>query len=102
MGLSLQHLLWYADEAEDMLKRIVTASLPTRMRAYFSLMETFQFTLIQKFGYAISWEGYAYCFLGFLGSTLDHFLKHGANVNSASYCEVLSKLQDAIHRKHPG
>jgi hypothetical protein len=24
MGLSLQHLLWYADEREDMLKRIFT------------------------------------------------------------------------------
>jgi hypothetical protein len=24
MGLSLQHLLWYADEGEDMFKRIVT------------------------------------------------------------------------------
>jgi hypothetical protein len=33
---------------------------------------------------------------------LDHFQKRGENVNSASYCEVLLKLQDAIHRKRPG
>jgi histone-lysine N-methyltransferase SETMAR len=31
-----------------------------------------------------------------------HFLKHGENVNSPSYCDVLLKLRDAIHRKRPG
>jgi histone-lysine N-methyltransferase SETMAR len=35
------------------------------------------------------------------GVLLAHFQKHGDNVNSASYCEVLLKLQDAIHRKCP-
>jgi hypothetical protein len=29
-------------------------------------------------------------------------LAHGENVNSASYCEVLLKLRDAIGRKRPG
>jgi hypothetical protein len=33
---------------------------------------------------------------------LTHLQKHGKNVNFASYCEVLLKLQDVIHRKHPG
>jgi hypothetical protein len=28
MGLSLQHLLWYADEGEDMLNWIVTGDKP--------------------------------------------------------------------------
>jgi hypothetical protein len=36
------------------------------------------------------------------GVLLTHFQKCGENVNSASYCEVLLKLQDAIRRKHPG
>jgi histone-lysine N-methyltransferase SETMAR len=36
------------------------------------------------------------------GVLIAHFQKRGENVNSASYCEVLLKLQDAIHRKHPG
>jgi hypothetical protein len=30
---------------------------------------------------------------------LDHFQKCGENVDSASYCELLLKLQDAISRK---
>jgi histone-lysine N-methyltransferase SETMAR len=33
---------------------------------------------------------------------LAHCQKYVENVNSASYCEVLLKLQDAIHRKYPG
>jgi hypothetical protein len=33
---------------------------------------------------------------------LAHFQKRGEYVNSASYCEVLLKLWDAIHRKRPG
>jgi hypothetical protein len=31
-----------------------------------------------------------------------HFQKCGENVSSASYCEVLLKLRDAIRRKRPG
>jgi hypothetical protein len=30
------------------------------------------------------------------------FQKRGENLNSASYCDVLLKLWDAIHRKHSG
>jgi histone-lysine N-methyltransferase SETMAR len=33
---------------------------------------------------------------------LAHFQKHGENVNSSSYCEVLVKLRDVNRRKHPG
>jgi hypothetical protein len=36
------------------------------------------------------------------GVLLASFQKCGENVNSASYCEDLLKLQDAICRKHPG
>jgi hypothetical protein len=36
------------------------------------------------------------------GVLLVHFHKRGDNVNSASYCEVLLKLWDAIRRKRPG
>jgi hypothetical protein len=36
------------------------------------------------------------------GVLLADFQKHGENVNSASYCEVLLKLQDAIRRIHAG
>jgi hypothetical protein len=35
------------------------------------------------------------------GILLAHFQKHGENVNSTSYCEVLLKLQDVIRRKRP-
>jgi histone-lysine N-methyltransferase SETMAR len=36
------------------------------------------------------------------GVLLSHFQKHGENVDSASYCEVLFKLRDAIRRKPQG
>jgi hypothetical protein len=36
------------------------------------------------------------------GVLLAYFKKHGENVDSASYCEVLLKLRNAIRRKHPG
>jgi hypothetical protein len=36
------------------------------------------------------------------GVLLAHFQKCGENVNFASYCEVLLKLWDAIHRELPG
>jgi hypothetical protein len=36
------------------------------------------------------------------GVRLVNFQNHGENVNSASYCEVLLKLRDAIRRKLPG
>jgi hypothetical protein len=36
------------------------------------------------------------------GVLLAHFQKRGENVNSATYCEVLLKLRDAVRRKLPG
>jgi histone-lysine N-methyltransferase SETMAR len=36
------------------------------------------------------------------GVLLAHFQKRRENVNSASYCEVLLSLVEAIHRKLPG
>jgi histone-lysine N-methyltransferase SETMAR len=41
-------------------------------------------------------------FLDSQGVLLVHFQKRGENVNSASYCEVLLKLWDAISRECPG
>jgi histone-lysine N-methyltransferase SETMAR len=40
--------------------------------------------------------------LRFSGSIVTHFQKCGENVNSASYCEILLKLPDPIHRKLSG
>jgi hypothetical protein len=36
------------------------------------------------------------------GVQLTHFQKRGENVNSASHCQVLLKLQNAILGKRPG
>jgi hypothetical protein len=42
------------------------ASLLTQIKACFNVVQTSQFTFNQKVqGYAISWEGYAYCILRF-------------------------------------
>jgi histone-lysine N-methyltransferase SETMAR len=66
-------------------------------------MQTSQFTFTKKFKVmpsagkvmlTVFWE--------YQGVLLAHFQKLGENVNSASYCEVLLKLRDAIHRKCPG
>jgi hypothetical protein len=49
MGLSLQHLLRYADEEEYIrMINIMGALLLTRMKVCFSAMETSQFTFNQK------------------------------------------------------
>jgi histone-lysine N-methyltransferase SETMAR len=42
------------------------------------------------------------CFGDSHGVLTAHFQKCGEYVNSASYREVLLKLRNAIHRKHPG
>jgi hypothetical protein len=77
--LSLQHLLWYADEGEDMLNRIVAEDESwVHHNSYqprgFSAMESSKFTFNQILeGYAISWEGHAYHVLGFSGSSVCPF-----------------------------
>jgi hypothetical protein len=80
MGLTLQHLLHYADEEEDMLNRIFTGDkswvhhYQPKLKACFNAMETSQFTFNQKvYSYTISWESYAYHVLGFSGSTVSPF-----------------------------
>jgi hypothetical protein len=83
----------------------MSASVPTRIKACLNAMDTSYFTFNQKveaYECAIGWEGYAYCVLGFSGSAIAHFQKRGENINSAAYCPVLLKLQDATRRKRPG
>jgi hypothetical protein len=60
-------------------------------------METSQFKVMQLAGkvmLTMFWDSQ--------GVLLAHFQKSGENVNSASYYEVLLKLQDAICRKYAG
>jgi hypothetical protein len=77
------------------------ASQPTQIKACSNAMEASQFTVNQnstpsagKIMLPVFWDSQ--------GVLLAQFQKHGENVNSASCCEVLLKLQDAIHRKHLG
>jgi hypothetical protein len=81
------------------------ASLPTQIKACFNAMETAQFTFSfsQKFRVmpspgkvtlTVFWDS--------LGVLLAHFQMHGENVNSATYCELLVKLRDAICGKRSG
>jgi hypothetical protein len=105
MGVSVQHLLQYADGGKDMLNRIVTGneswmhhhqpeskyasvqwkhpSTPsTKMVIVMSAPSAGKFML------TVFWDS--------RGVLLAQFQKHGENMNSALYCEVLLKLQDAI------
>jgi hypothetical protein len=64
-----------------MLNRIVTEDESwvhhyNRIKACFNVLETSQFTFSfnkKVYGYATSWEGYAYRVLGFSGSTVSPF-----------------------------
>jgi histone-lysine N-methyltransferase SETMAR len=108
MGLSLQHLLRYVGDGEDMLNWIVTGDesrvhhyQPESKRAsmqwkYPSLPLTKKFKdtpSTRKVMLAVFWDSE--------GVLLARFQKRGENMNSASRCEVLLKLWDAIRRKHP-
>jgi hypothetical protein len=81
------------------------ASLPTRIKACFSAMETsqFNFSFNQKlWGYAISWNGYAYRVSEFSGSTVSPFPEAWWK---CEFCIVLwssVEASDAIRRKRPG
>jgi hypothetical protein len=109
MSLSLQHLLRYADEGEDIFNRIVTGDeswvhhyQPESKHAsmqwkHTSSPSTKKFTVTTSAGkvrLTIFWDS--------LGVLLALFQKHGENVNCALYCEVLLKLWDKIRRKLPG
>jgi hypothetical protein len=66
------------------------------MKACFNAMETSHFTFMPSAGkvmLTVFWDSQ--------GVLLAHFQKCGENVNSALYCKVLLKLQDAIRRKPP-
>jgi histone-lysine N-methyltransferase SETMAR len=107
MGLSLQHLLRYADEGEDMLNRIVTgdeswvhhyqpgskrASMQWKHASSLS-RSTKKFKVMPSSGkvmLTVFWDSQ--------GALLTLFQKRGENVNSASYCEVLLNI---IRRKPP-
>jgi hypothetical protein len=80
------------------------ASLPTRIKAYINAMETSQFTFNQKARCLRLCHQLGTLCLPCFGilRELVHFQKRGENVNSASYCEVMLKLHDAIRRKIPG
>jgi hypothetical protein len=106
MGLSLQRLLRYADEGEDMLNRTVTGERvhhyqPESKRASVqwklpSSPSTKKFKVTLSAGKVI-----LTVFCDSHGVLLAHFQKRVENVNSASYCEVLLKLRDSIRRKRP-
>jgi hypothetical protein len=98
MGLSLQHLLWYAYEGEDMLNRIVTEveswmhhhqpkpKLSSVQWKHSNSPSTKKFKVMPPAGkvmLTIFWDSQ--------GVLLAQFQKHGENVNSASYYEVLLK-----------
>jgi hypothetical protein len=103
-GLSLQHLLRYADEGEDMRNGIVIgdeswvlhyqiesrpASMQWKLSSSASL-STRKFKVTPSAGkvmLAVFWDSQ--------GVLLAHFQKHGENVNSASDCGVVLKLRDA-------
>jgi hypothetical protein len=97
IGLSLQHLLRYADEGEDTFNRIViganheciTTNLNTSVQwKYPSSHSRIKFKVMPIAGkvmLTMFWDSERV--------VLAHFHKHGENVNSASYCEVLLKLQ---------
>jgi hypothetical protein len=109
VGLSLQHLLRYADEEEDKLNRIVAGDESwvhhyqpdsTRVSVQWkhpSSPSTKNFKVTPSAGkvmLTLFWYSQ--------GVLLVHFQKRGGNMNSASHCEVLLKLRDAVRRKRPG
>jgi hypothetical protein len=93
MDPSLQHPLQYAHEGYDMLNRDeswVHHYQPETKHAPMQ-WEKIQFAFNQKFEVTRSAGKVMFA----------NFQKHGENMNSASYCEVLLKLRDEIRRKHP-
>jgi hypothetical protein len=107
-GLSLQHLLQYADEEEDMLNRIVTgdkswvhhysyqpkSKCASMQCKHPSSRSTKRFKVTPSAGkvmLTVLWDSQEVL--------LAHFQKHGGNMNSALYREVLLKLRNAIRRK---
>jgi hypothetical protein len=109
MVLSLQHLLRYADEEENMFNWIVTgneswvhhyqleskrASMQWKHPSSPSTKNFKVMSLAGKVMLTVFWDSQEVL--------LAHFQKRDENVNSASYCEVLLKLRDETRRKRPG
>jgi histone-lysine N-methyltransferase SETMAR len=99
--LSLQHLLQYADEGEDMLNRTVTGD---ESWVHYYQPKSKSASVQWKHPNSPTTKKFKVMLIVFWdsqGVLLAHFQKYGENVNSESYCEVLFKLWDAIHRKCP-
>jgi hypothetical protein len=104
-----EHLLRYADEGGDILNRRVTGD-ESRVHHYqpkskrVSVQWKHPISLsIKKFKITPSAGNVMLVvFSGSQGVLLAHLRKRGEIVNSASYCEVLLKLRDAIRRKLSG
>jgi hypothetical protein len=101
-GLSLQHLLQYADEREDMLNRFITgdeswvhyyqlkSKRASMQWTHPSSPSTKKFNVMPSAGrvmLTMFWDS--------RGVLFAPFQKCGENVNSALYCEILLKLRDA-------
>jgi hypothetical protein len=109
LGLSLQHLLRYADEGEDMLNRILTgdeswvyhyqpkSKCASMQGKHPSSPSTKKFKVTPS-----AVNNILNVFWDHQGVLLTHFQEIDGDVNSASYREVLFKLRDAIRRKRPG
>jgi hypothetical protein len=79
------------------------ASLTTLIKAYFHAMKHLTSPCTKKLKVTPSaGKVMLTVFWDSQGVLLAQFQKYGENVNSASYCEVLLNLWDAIHRKRPG
>jgi hypothetical protein len=107
MGLSLRHLLRYADEGEDILNRIVADDESwvhhNKIKSKcFNAMVISQFTFNQKFQVTASaGKVKLIVFWDSEGVLLAHFQKRVENVNPASYCEFLLMDRDALRRSLP-
>jgi hypothetical protein len=111
MGLSLEHLLWYTDEGEDILNRTVTGD-ESWVHHYSYQPESKSASMQWKHPSSLSAKKFKVTpsagkiiltvFWDSQGLLLAHFQKRGEKVNSASYCKVPLKLRDAICRNRPG
>jgi hypothetical protein len=108
MGLSLQHLLWHADE-ENMPYIAVTGDeswvhhdQPKSKCASMNGNIPVHLQLKSFMGIPSTWNVMLAVFWDSQGVLLAHFQMCGENVNSASYCAVLLKIRDAICRKSRG
>jgi hypothetical protein len=98
MGLSVEHLLRYADEGEDMLNRNVTGDeswvhhyQPESKLASMQWKHPVSPSTKKSKVTSSAWKVMLTMFWDSQGVLLAHFQKHGENINSTSYCEVLLK-----------